>query len=61
MDRRSLGALIFAAVILGVIAACLFSPVGDWLSIEKLKESRFWLAQPIEARPFLCTTGFFLC
>jgi uncharacterized membrane protein YdjX (TVP38/TMEM64 family) len=61
VDRRSLGALIFAAVILGVIAACLFSPVGDWLSIEKLKESRFWLAQLIEARPFLCTAGFFLC
>ena len=60
MDRRKLGAVVFAVIIVGVFAACLLSPAGDWLSIEKLKESRLWLAQLVEARPVLCSTGFFI-
>lgn len=60
MDRRNLGAIVLAAIILGVIAACLFSPLGDWLSIENLKESRSLLAGLIEARPVLCTASFFV-
>lgn len=60
MDRRTIGAIIFAAAIVGVIGAFLFSPLRDWLSIETLKESRDWLTQLVASRPLLCTTGFFL-
>lgn len=60
MDRRRFGAVVFAAIIVGVIGACLFSPLGDWLSIDKLKDSRAGLVQLVEARPLLCTGGFFL-
>lgn len=60
MDRRNLGAIVFAGVIIAVLAACLLSPLGDWLSIDRLKESRAWLGQLIEARPVLCATGYFL-
>lgn len=59
-DRRSIGAILFIAAIVGVLAAFLFSPLGDWLTIEKLKDSREWLAQLVEARPLLCGAGFFL-
>ncbi|MBA3526051.1 MAG: VTT domain-containing protein [Pseudomonadota bacterium] len=60
MDRGNIGAIAFAAVILGVIGACLFSPLGDWLSIDKLKDSRAWLVQLVEARPLIYGSGFFL-
>jgi uncharacterized membrane protein YdjX (TVP38/TMEM64 family) len=50
----------FGAVTIGVIIACLFSPVGDWLSIDRLKEAREGLGQLVEARPVLSTAGFFL-
>lgn len=60
MSRRSLGAILFAAVIVGVIAAWLFSPLRDWLTIDQLKQSRVALAQLIEARPFVTATAFFL-
>lgn len=60
MDGRKIGAIVFAAVILGVIGAWLFSPLGDWLSIDRLKDSRALLAQLVEARPVLCISGFFL-
>ncbi|MBA3511153.1 TVP38/TMEM64 family protein [Sphingomonas sp.] len=60
MDRRTVGAIIFAAVIAGVLAAWLFSPLRDWLTVEQLKQSRASLVQLIEARPLSCATGFFL-
>ena len=60
VDRRSVGAIIFAAVIAGVLAAWLFSPLRDWLTIEQLKQSRLALAQLIETRPFVTATAFFL-
>lgn len=60
MDRRSLGAIAFAAVIVGVLAAWLFSPLRDWLTIDQLKQSRMALAQLIEARPLMTATAFFL-
>ena len=60
MDGRTIGAIAFAAVIAGVIGAFLFSPFGDWLTIETLKESRAWLTQLVQSRPLLCTASFFL-
>ncbi|HYI43024.1 MAG TPA: TVP38/TMEM64 family protein [Sphingomicrobium sp.] len=60
MDRRSIGAIVFAALVVGVIGAFLLTPVGDWLSLERLKDSRVWLTQMVAARPLLCTAGFFL-
>nr|MBA3526564.1 hypothetical protein [Sphingomonas sp.] len=59
MDRGNIGAIAFAAVILCVIGACLFSPLGDWLSIDKLKDSRAWLVQLVEARPLIYGSAFF--
>ena len=60
VDRRSLGAMLFAIVIAGVLAAWLFTPLRDWLTIEQLKQSRASLMQLVEARPLSCTAGFFL-
>lgn len=60
MDRRGLGAILFVAAVLAVLALYLFSPVGNWLSIDQLKQSRLWLMQLVEARPLLCATGFFV-
>ena len=59
MDRRTLGALLLSAIIL-VAAAFQFSPLADWLSIDKLKESRAVLQHLVETRPVLCASGFFL-
>jgi uncharacterized membrane protein YdjX (TVP38/TMEM64 family) len=53
-------AIIFAAVIAGVAGAFLLTPLGEWLSIETLKQSRDWLTQQVAAHPLLSTTGFFL-
>ena len=60
MGRGHLGAIIFAALIAGVLAAFLLSPLGDWLTIDELKRSRAALAQLIEVRPMLSAAGFFL-
>lgn len=59
MDRPTLGALLFGVIIV-VAPAFLFSPLGDWLSIDKLKESRDLLQYLVETRPVLCAAGFFL-
>ena len=59
MDRRTLGALLLCAIIL-VAAAFLVTPLADWLSIDKLKESRAALQHMVETRPMLCASGFFL-
>lgn len=60
IDRDSIGPILFIAAILGVLAAFLFTPLADWLTIEKLKESRGSLAALIEARPLLSAATFFL-
>ena len=61
MGRGHLGALIFAMLIAGILAAFLLSPLGDWLTIDELKRSRTALAQLIAARPLLSGAAFFLC
>ena len=60
MDRRNLGAIIFCGMVLGVLAACLFSPLAEWLSVERLSESHARLAVLVKARPLIWTAGFFL-
>ena len=61
LDRGSVGPILFIAAILAVLAAFLFTPFGDWLTIAKLKESRDFLTALIEARPLLSAVAFFLC
>ncbi|HET9810713.1 MAG TPA: TVP38/TMEM64 family protein [Sphingomicrobium sp.] len=62
MDRRAFGSTIFVAAILCVVAACLFSPLRDWLSVSALRDSQVWLASLVEARPYVWAAGFFsLC
>jgi uncharacterized membrane protein YdjX (TVP38/TMEM64 family) len=60
IDRGSIGPILFIAAILAVLAAFLFTPLGDWLTVERLKESRETLVQLIAARPLLCGAAFFL-
>jgi uncharacterized membrane protein YdjX (TVP38/TMEM64 family) len=60
IDRGSIGPILFIAAILAVLAAFLFTPLGDWLTVERLKESRETLMQLIAARPLLCGAAFFL-
>ena len=60
LDRGSIGPMLFIAAILAVLAAFLFTPLGDWLTIARLKESRDTLMQLVEARPFLSAAAFFL-
>ena len=60
MNRRNLLRLVFVLVILGVVAAAFFSPLREWITLARLKESRDWLAGLIEARPLLWTGSFFL-
>jgi uncharacterized membrane protein YdjX (TVP38/TMEM64 family) len=44
--------------IAAIIAAVLISPAGDWLTLERLAESRDALAALVEARPFLSAAAF---
>jgi uncharacterized membrane protein YdjX (TVP38/TMEM64 family) len=60
IDRGSIAPILFIAAIVAVLAAFLFTPLGDWLTIQKLKSSRETLMQLIAARPFLSAAGFFL-
>jgi uncharacterized membrane protein YdjX (TVP38/TMEM64 family) len=60
MDRRNLGAIVFVVIIAAVITAYLFTPLGDWLSLQWLKSSRDSLAAMVAARPFLSMAAFFL-
>src|SRR4051794_21821072 len=43
-----------------MIGAFLFSPLGDWVSLDRLKASHAAMLQVIEARPLLCAAGYFL-
>jgi uncharacterized membrane protein YdjX (TVP38/TMEM64 family) len=60
MDRGNAGAILFIAFIFAVVAAFLFTPLGDWLTIDKLKESRELLMALVEARPVPFGAAFFL-
>ncbi|HEX8643691.1 MAG TPA: VTT domain-containing protein [Allosphingosinicella sp.] len=60
MTSRNLGRLAFLVVVLGAMAAVYVSPLGEWLTLDRLKASRDALAALIEARPLLWTGGFFL-
>jgi len=48
------------AAVAAFIAAALLSPAGDWLTLERLAESRDALAALVEARPFLSAAAFLL-
>lgn len=62
MDRRSWGALAFVAAIAAVVGACLFSPLGEWLSIAQVRHGCEALSQTVEAHPLPCAAVFFtLC
>ncbi len=43
-----------------MIIAVFLTPLGDWLTVERLRGSRLWLTGLIEARPLLYTGGFFI-
>ena len=60
-DGGSIGPILFIAGIAGLLAAFMFSPLGDWLTIAQLKDSRDSLAALIDARPVLSAAAFFLC
>lgn len=60
MGRRNAGRLLSLAIIFAVLGAILLSPLGEWISLANLKESRQGLIELIEARPLLCMAGFFL-
>ena len=47
-------------LIAGLIAAAFFSPLGEWLTLEKLKESRDSARAFVEAEPLLAAGAFFL-
>ena len=59
--RGNLGPILFISAIVAVLAAFLLTPLGDWLTIARLKESRDSLAALVEARPCVSAAAFFLC
>ena len=59
-DRGRLGPILFIAAILAIVAGFLLTPLGDWLTIARLKDSRDSLAALIAARPLLSAAAFFL-
>ncbi len=61
IDRTSIAPILFIAAIVAILAAFLFTPLGDWLTIERLKDSREMLMQLVAARPLLSASAFFLC
>jgi pyruvate/2-oxoglutarate dehydrogenase complex dihydrolipoamide dehydrogenase (E3) component/uncharacterized membrane protein YdjX (TVP38/TMEM64 family) len=52
--------IIVLLLIAGVIAAAFFSPLGEWLTLGKLKESRDSARALVEAQPLLAGAAFFL-
>jgi uncharacterized membrane protein YdjX (TVP38/TMEM64 family) len=55
-DWRILAVLI---LVVGIVAAWLLTPLGDWLSLGFIRECRVALAGMIEPRPLLCLCLFF--
>lgn len=59
MIRRNVGGILFVAIVAAVLAAVFLSPLGDWLTVARLKESRGHLAAIVAARPFFYIACFF--
>ena len=57
--RDNLGPILFTTAILVMLAGFLFTPLGDWLTIARLKDSRESLMELVEARPLLSAAAFF--
>ena len=61
IQRGNIGPILFITAIVAVLAAFLLTPLGDWLTIETLKNRRESLLQLIAARPLLSAAAFFFC
>lgn len=62
MDRRKVAGSVLAVLVVAVVVGALLTPAGDWLSIERLAQSRDWLAHIVRANPYLWGSAFFaLC
>ena len=57
---RRYGRLILLLLILAAIAAAFLSPLRDWLTLDRLKDSRDAVSAMVEARPLLVAALFFL-
>ena len=60
LGRTAEADAMLARIVDKAAAAFLFTPLGDWLTIAKLKESRESLMQLVQARPVLSAATFFL-
>jgi uncharacterized membrane protein YdjX (TVP38/TMEM64 family) len=60
VGNRNIGRAVFLLVIAAAIGAVFFSPLGEWLTLERLAASRDALVALIEARPVLSIAAFFL-
>ncbi len=60
MNRRTLVRTAVPVAVVGVVVAAYFSPLGEWLTLERLAESRDALAVLVEARPWAWATLFLL-
>jgi uncharacterized membrane protein YdjX (TVP38/TMEM64 family) len=60
MEWRKAGRIAFPAAVAALAAAALVSPLGEWLTLERVAESRDALAAAIAARPVFCAAVFFL-
>lgn len=59
MRGRRLGAAVFLLVVAAVVVATMFTPLGDALTVEALRENHGRMLAAVAARPALWTTGFF--
>ncbi len=60
MASGNIGRIAFLLVVAAMILAVFFTPLGEWLTVERLRDSRLWLIGLIEARPLLYGGGYFL-
>lgn len=60
MEFRSAARIGFAVAVAAVAGAALLSPLGDWLSLDRLAESRDTLAALVDARPLASAAIFLL-
>jgi len=59
MRGRRLGALLFVLVVAAVVAATYFTPLGDLMTIEALRENHSRLLASVAGRPILWSSAFF--
>jgi uncharacterized membrane protein YdjX (TVP38/TMEM64 family) len=60
VNRRNLGRLAFLLLIVGAVVAVYVSPLGEWLTLERLAASRDALVSRIDAQPVVAAAAFFL-